>query len=223
MEQLSFTNELCPFCLARRTKIPPPGSRLVFLNNSAIGARGVVADYQEPARNDRFYVKLDHENSNTLCIVDKYRDLYVEEQLLTIPEWMPPLSIQDCELIHRCVQNFVLFMEGSHSRSAIQNAMYGIVECSWSNRLPITGNETWAILQAHGIDNRLRKDAIAFFEFGVGLLTNVKGRRAVMRKRMPAMSKVRYITKAKHDLWERITGRNNEGFLPGHVRVQPET
>jgi hypothetical protein len=127
-------------------------------------------------------------------------ELFLDPLHLIPPPWMPPLSIQDAFILHEMV---LLAAERDLMRT---EAQYPLINVCWSHRLPLSGSEVWAMLEAHGCDPIARPVVIERFDFGVGLLVGTQGRPPVKKRRMPALSKGRYLTARKKADWQRLFG-----------------
>lgn len=198
----------CPYCLAAKTPWPAIGRSLIFLSETDVGQVGVVVkDAWGTCPPDRFLVRMAYEKHPTMLrMVRPRHELYLEVCSLLIPDWMPPLSIEDNAHLHERLLLRHGDLVAVQDRSAFRGLLASIVDVCWRCRLPLTGQEIWLLLEAHGVDARWRQEVIELFAFGIELLTGSNGRPAVKRRRMRPMSQGRYLTKGDRELRLRIFG-----------------
>ena len=197
----------CPYCLAAQSPWPVVGTSLMFLNGIDVGQVGVVVrDKWGTCPSDRFLVKMEYEKqSDVLRMVMPRHELYLDVNLLRIPDWVPSVSIEDNARLH---ERFLCCggLAAAQDRDGFGTAFADVVHVCWQHRLPLNAEEIWLALQAHGLDPHSKARVVELFEFGTGLLVRTHGRPAIKRKRMPPMSRGRYLTKAERELRLRIFG-----------------
>jgi hypothetical protein len=197
----------CPFCLARQHPWPQIGTLITLLSGFDVGQSGVVvADQWGTCPPDRFLVKMAYAESGALRMVMPSHDLFLDVEQLIVPAWMPSLSIEDNGFLHEGLLRSLEGLKAARGRENIGKSLLSVIATCWGRRLPLRGAEFWLLLNAHGIDSHLKSDVIDYFDFGTKLLTQTQGRPAVKRRRMPAMSKGRYLTKAQRALRAEIFG-----------------
>ncbi len=197
----------CPFCLARQHPWPQIGTLITLLSGFDVGQSGVVvADQWGTCPPDRFLVKMAYAESGVLRMVMPSHDLFLDVEQLIVPAWMPSLSIEDNGFLHEGLLRSLEGLKAARGRENIGKSLLSVIATCWGRRLPLRGAELWLLLNAHGIDSHLKSDVIDYFDFGTKLLTQTQGRPAVKRRRMPAMSKGRYLTKAQRALRAEIFG-----------------
>jgi hypothetical protein len=199
----------CPFCLARQHPWPQIDTLITLLSGVDVGQSGVVvADQWGTCPPDRFLVKMAHHESGTLRMVMPSHELFLDVKQLVVPAWMPPLSIQDNGFLHESLLRSLEDIKAARGRESVGKSVLSIIATCWGRRLPLRGAELWLLLNAHGVGSELKSDVIDYFDFGMKLLTQTQGRAAVKRRRMPAMSRGRYLTKAQRALHVEIFGHD---------------
>ncbi len=188
----------CPYCLAEQHLWPPIGTSIIFLNGIGVGQSGVVvADRWGTCPPDRFLVKMPNAKVGTLRMVMPTHELFVDVKLLSVPTWMPPVSIEDNAFLHRSLLHSLDKLTAACDCGVVGEALGEIIATCWRRRLPLEGVDIWPLLKAHGVDANFEANMADCFDFGIRLLTRTQGRTGVKRKRMVAMSKGRYLTGAK--------------------------
>jgi hypothetical protein len=199
----------CPYCLASLHPWPPIGTTIIFLNGSVVGQSGmVVADQWGTCPRDRFLVKMSYDETGKLRMVMPSHELFLDAEMLAVPVWMPPVSIEDNAFLHNSLPDSLDKLTTECDRGSLGESLHSIIATCWRRRLPLGGADIWPFLNAHGVAPRLKAVVIDYFDFGTRLLTKTQGRSAVRRRRMPAMSKGRYLTKAQRDLRLKILGHD---------------
>lgn len=199
----------CPFCLAASNRWPIVGTTIIFLTGLDIGHAGkVVEDRPENRRGDRFAVRMPYDRNGVTRSVMPFHDLYLDVNEFSLPTWMPPLSIEDAAHVHDGMLRYLVGTAASRSRRVHKEAIQSLIATCWWRRLPLDGNDIWPMLAAHGVRESAQSLLIQYFEFGLDLLRNLNGRRAIKRKRMPAFSENIYLSKAQRELRYRILGHD---------------
>lgn len=199
----------CPFCTARVDRRPPPGAAIVFLCGSDVGQIGVVSANQ-PGWGDtrQFCVKMNYGHPNHLRIVSPWLELFLAPGTMGVPDWMPPLSIEDACALHEQVLESLRRHPDPRGRKGASDMIRGIISRCWWERLPLSGEEVWRVLAAHGVRPSLGPIAIEYFDFGTGLLVGANGRKSVKRRRMPALLRGRYFSKKGREDWIKLFGHD---------------
>lgn len=136
-----------------------------------------------------------YEEMGTLRMVMPSQELFLDVELLVVPAWMPPVSIEDNAFLHDNLMRFLDELTVACDCEIFGESLLPIIATCWRRRLPLKGVDIWPLLSAHGIGPHLEVSFIGHFDFGTKLLTSAQGRTAVKRRRMLAMSKGRYLTK----------------------------
>jgi hypothetical protein len=199
----------CPFCLARRHPWPQIGTSITLLSGYDVGQSGVVVEDQwGTCPPDRFLVKMAYDESGALRMVMPSHELFLDVKQLVVPAWMPSLSIEDNGFLHESLMRSLEDLKAARGRENVGKLILALIATCWGRRLPLRGTEVWLLLNAHGVGSQLKSDVIEYFDFGMKLLTETQGRPAVKRRRMPAMSRGRYLTKARRTLRAEIFGHD---------------
>jgi hypothetical protein len=206
----------CPYCKAREYQIPQIGQRILFLSPD-YGETGVrVDDRDYNLRLDQFAVKMDYEAIDYMRTVTRFLDLYIVEPFTPLASWMPQFSVQDVLAIHEAILRVLDVHIKSRAQRPLHKSISPIVSACWWQRLPASGHEIWPILVAHGFAETKRGEFIKLFEFGFDLLVRTHGRPPIKRKRMPPLSKGRYLSKGARELYLRHFGHNFEYDIPNN-------
>ncbi|MCP5372659.1 MAG: hypothetical protein H6907_13085 [Hyphomicrobiales bacterium] len=179
----------------------------MFLNGIDVGHSGlVVADQWDTCPFDKFLVKMPYAKEGTLRIVTPGRELFLDVNRFSVPPWMPPVSIEDNALLHQSLIDSLAVLAAAKDQKSVGDSLIGVIDSCWRNRLPLQGTDVWPMVEAHGIPPHRKSDFINLFDFGKNILISTLGRAAVKRRRMPAMSQGRYLTKKQRDLLVRLFG-----------------
>lgn len=196
----------CPFCIAREDRTPTVGERILFLSSDygRTGVRVHSANFRPNA--DEFLVRMDDDPRGYTRSVRQTLYLFVVEPFSPAAPWMPQLSFEDVFAIHesllRACENIM------HSKQPFEDAIIPIVSTSWQFRLPVNGEEIWPMLAVHGFSQTNRQEFIRDFRFGFEFLVRTNGRAPIRKKRMPPLSKGRYLSENQRVLWLKHFGHN---------------
>jgi hypothetical protein len=120
---------------------------------------------------------------------------------------MIPFSIEDVLAVHEAVLRTIdKHVNEGHRR--LEKTIFPIVGACWWQRLPISAEELWPMLTAHGFQANDRSEFSKLFEFGRNLLTRNHGRRPIKRKRMAPLSKGRYLSENAREQWIEFFGHD---------------
>lgn len=182
----------CPFCLARLREVPKIGAEFVLLSSFDIGQRGRVVR-AGPSSLSEIHLRMDGEPPEWLRRVDPVWQLYLEARLFRTLAWAPPLSLEDTLALHEIALD-VLSRPSGRRGPSISDIARAITSVAWWARLPVSADEIWPMLEAHGVRGRGRIEFIRLFDFGQRLLVANHGRKPNSRKRMSPMSRAKYVT-----------------------------
>jgi hypothetical protein len=187
--------------LAANNPWPAVGTTILFLRRENIGQTGVVIeDKFGSCRGGSFLVRLANQGEGVIgSAVMPFTDLYIDVNEFCLPTWMPPVSIEDNAHLHEGMLRYLVRTSASRNRRVRKESIQSLIATCWWGRLPLDGNDIWPMLAAHGVRESDRSFLIQHFEFGLDLLRNVNGRRAIKRKRMPAFSENIYLSKAQRE------------------------
>jgi hypothetical protein len=170
-----------------------------------VGQVGLVVENSEVSRSiGRFLVKLPYGDEHTRTMVDPILDLFVDQDLMTVPTWMPPLSIEDACALHEQVLESLRWPARGRSGKAAAKIVQGVITRCWGDRLPLTGQQVWAVLAAHGAKPSLKLPSIELFDFGMAVLVGSQGRAPVKRRLMAPLSRGRYLSKQGREMWLKL-------------------
>jgi hypothetical protein len=179
----------CPICLSRCGKLPNPGDEIILMSFMA-GATGIVSrvDPGFPFNPGTFLIRLPTDRENVEMIIDPTRDLYANLPLPAIPPWAPPLSLRDAGELDGAIISFCHRCTAKRKWLWVQEAFFGLIGFVWERRFPLTPEELWGVLRAHGVPDRERGRCQRLFKEGLELLTVVRGRKPVKGKRVKALT-----------------------------------
>lgn len=127
---------------------------------------------------------------------------------MSVPSWMVPLSIDDACSLHEQVLDSLNIAEHPAGVDPLLWIAQGLVTRCWCRRLPVSGEEVWRVLTAHGVPTAGRVEFARLFDFGMALLVGANGRPPVRRMRMPPLSQGRYLTRRARALWIKHLGHD---------------
>jgi hypothetical protein len=171
----------CPFCEARMISEVSPGDRLNLTKGPCAGCRATVSGTPD-AMGDEFLVHVDGDPDTTLFRVSYLGDNFVREPLQPLPSWMCPLAITDLLILEERALRGLLRSFESGAKTIRVEAAQALAAVAWWHRLPVTGGQVWAMLEAHGFDKRWQSDFCKLFDFGFSLLVSTHGRKPIRKK-----------------------------------------
>jgi len=180
----------CPFCTAKRIGVPEVGARFRVLTGLYAGRTGTVKKIPEKYSLDPFeiFCHLDGNKSNiqTRIVINHWLIQVLPES--HIPEWAPPLSIQDAAPLDVAVVNFCQQSFSFHKSEPDISSFYELIRIIWRNRLPLQPNELLSILKAHGLPIQFEHELLKIYEIGINLLIHVNGKKPIKKKRVAPFS-----------------------------------
>lgn len=186
----------CPFCLARGRTLPQEGERVRVLfelpsSRRLEGREGTVIEKAEEGalKPREIRVEMDNEPSRFRSMIINIDRLLVET-LPTgpLPTWAPPISLKaagplDLIAMRLCDEE----TPGSHPTPDTR-LMYEFIGYVWKQRLPLTAEEVWAVLEAHGAPLEWRHELIRRYAHGMEALVCIVGRKPFKNRRVPPLS-----------------------------------
>ena len=197
----------CPFCLGIANPDPPAGEELVFICVSEVGQRARVVDELWQGGRPGFLLAMDNEREGWFRIVTPGIDYFVLPDALGQTDWIPPLSIEDNIAVHRAILDGLIQPPARRS-DYVQAMAKRLASTCWHRRLPLSGEEVWLTLSAHGAPGQWRDPFVDSVSFGIGLLVASRGRSLNGRRRMAPFAKARYLTERERELRLRLFGRD---------------
>lgn len=199
----------CPFCRARVDQEPNTGQQILFLSGTDTGQVGThVSAASPPLRMDQFLVKMDYQTDGSFRIVTPLSDLFIVEPFGDVPAWMPPFSIEDALALHEAILMTFDRSRQETGTAAIPLAIHPIVATCWWRRMPISSDEAWGMLAAHGFDVLNPYEFSRFFSFGIELLIATHGRKPIRKRRMEPLSRPRYLPPKQREFWINFFGHD---------------
>lgn len=136
-----------------------------------------------------FLVKADGDQTNTVQIVNPELDLFAPHAPAEpVARWLPPLSMSEAAALDEIVVSVCSrFAELGYDKWHC-DTFYKLINHCWQKRLPLSVDEVWAILAAHGMPIVFEKNARRSYIEGTGLLIYTHGREPIKKKRIPPLS-----------------------------------
>lgn len=174
----------CPFCrTVASPTFPPVGTRIRTLSGIDIGRSGTVTQspLREPLPRNEIIALMDGdpETAEIRIGLKEFERLPASDP----PNWAPPISLRDASDLETLV---IYLCEKGNSPAGWTihwTAYYEVISAIWRRRIPITGDELWSVLHAHGIHDRFAPDLKEFFTRGRDLLIAANGRKPGKKKR----------------------------------------
>ena len=182
-------SEGCPFCRAARSSVPGVGARFRRLSGFEAGRIGTVVQSPapHPLSENEFLAHMDGEPCN-------YHQRILPQDVIELipapepPSWAPPVELRIAAELDRAV---VAFCEaGSVAGGWVLDwpALFEIIRLVWSKRLPLSAEEMWGLLMAHGVPGEWEEEIVGFFQRGRDLLVYAIGKRPVKKYRVQPLS-----------------------------------
>lgn len=181
----------CTFCAARLERRASLGQRIIILNGFRAGMIGTVScvDLDSRYREGTFLVKADGDQTNSQQIVNPEFDLFAPHASVEpIAKWLPPLSMREAaELDEVVVTVCSRFAELGYDQWH-RSILYKLIGHCWRERLPLSDDDIWKILAAHGMPNEFEMDARRSYIEGTELLIFTHGRKSIKKKRISPLA-----------------------------------
>jgi hypothetical protein len=188
---IAGVNSDCPYCIARHISDYRINDLAVMLQASSAGrllrykssnADGVVDQFEW----------LDDPTANMRLMREHWLTLPIEA--LTVPFWLPKLSLRNCFVIDEVAVWFCSESAAGTGFHWDDDRLIEIARTLWHRRLPILPTELSKVLLAHGMPEQYQATAEHLFQFAVSTL--------VATHRRPALKKLRSELPAEQFLYE---------------------
>jgi hypothetical protein len=105
-----------------------------------------------------------------------------------LPAWIPQISLKAAGPLEDYARKLCdKDAPGSHPTPNLQ-LLYRLIECIWLQRLPLTADEVWAVLEAHGAPLDWRSEVTSRYQYGIAALRCVVGRKPFKNRHVPPLS-----------------------------------
>ncbi len=180
----------CPFCLARKVRLPEIGETIRVLSGFSAGVVGKVVPPPPALASEpyRITIRANGDPSKTTRMVNTKANLIERFPGPTVPKWAPPLSLKEAEQVDRRVVMFCEKSTSSRNWYTDFASFNEVIRYIWHERLPLEPLELSRVLQAHGVPRNLQKRLISFFSEGRNLLVFAVGRKPMNKKRVKPFS-----------------------------------
>jgi hypothetical protein len=187
----------CPFCRGRMIASVSAGQRIILLKGMYAGRFATVSD--KPGwSEDEFLVRFDDEDGDTLTRISYRMDNFLCLPMTKIPTWLCHLSIDDLAAIEDACLQLALKYALAKKSTPWSDLLLPIIATVRGRRLPVLSNDVWPTLLAHGFSRKEKANFQRFFNFAI-LLISLNGRAPIKRKRMPPMSRGRYLSPGQQE------------------------
>lgn len=198
----------CPFCRSDFHLDPQLGDQIFFLSGLEMGTWGRVVPAGRTLRVGEFCIQKGLRPLEfSVCHNERDRSLPI--YAYRVPDWMPSLSMEDSLHFHESLFQCLLLPDEGAAPATIFEAVEHVVTCCWSHRLPMTSRDIWQNLKAHGLPDIYQEPICCAYDYGVRLAKNLNGRPPNGRRKMPAMSRIKYLTKGNEALWAQVKRHDN--------------
>jgi hypothetical protein len=189
-------NNYCPFCGSLAWSKPLVGSRVVMLSGYRCGDAAEIVEIEDDG--DVLVCKFDTDPSDYLSRENRKHELILPESLFGVPDWAPPISVEDAGAIHQRMLE-ALFEAFENGDPVPQRRMLqALVASVWSRQLPLAASDIWPMMAAHGWADETQNLVSDRYSFGLGLLELTGGKKPIKRKRMSPFSSFRYTPKSRN-------------------------
>jgi hypothetical protein len=105
-----------------------------------------------------------------------------------LPSWVPPIRLKeagqlDMIAMRMCNEDH----PGSHATPDL-SLLYQLIQYIWHQRLDLTADEVWAVLEAHGAPLDWRSEVMSRYQYGHEALVRVVGKRPFKNRRVAPLS-----------------------------------
>ena len=180
----------CPFCQLATRKLPGIGSQIIFLSGHNCGQIGDVVELGSDQ--DELHYTVPGEPEGWSHRANRRFESFIDLSGFSIPEWAPPVSIEDAHTVHWGLVNAFVQADSEGAVQPLDEALKGLISAVWHHRLPLTAEHVWPMLLAHGWPPQTLLSVKQRYTFGLELLRGATGRRAIKRKAMTPFSSARY-------------------------------
>ena len=170
----------CPFCIARHVDDYRAGDLAVMLHMLDAGRVLRYSTSESTEKVDQFEW-VDEPGPQLRLMRQHWLTLPLE--LLTVPFWLPGLSLRNCFIIDELAVWFC-------SESAVgvgfhweDERIIELARTCWEKRLPVKPSEISKVLLAHGMPTQYQSKAEHLFQFGMATLISSKGRKPMKKLR----------------------------------------
>lgn len=183
----------CPFCKATMLVMPKPGDLIRILTgyDAGIVVRVVGNRYNIPLRKGQFEIRNDNDPPGWTRITSgegRERILFEYMPPSPTPHWAPPIRLRYAGELDEAVIRFWgkgLRRDGTFEPIPV---FYEVIRYIWYNRLPLNSEELWAVLRAHGIDDKWKNRLTQLYQEGMDLLIYATGRKPFKNRRVEPLS-----------------------------------
>lgn len=184
-------NSECPFCIARHISDYRQGDLGLMLHMHDAGRLLRYKSSGPGSAVDRFEW-IDDPGSSLRLMREHWLTLPLE--VLTVPFWLPGLSLRNCFIIDELAVWFCNESAAGDGFHWDDERLIEVVRTCWQKRLPLKPDELSKVLLAHGMPEQYQDRAEHLFGYGIAALVASGGR--------PALKKLRFELPAAKHLYE---------------------
>jgi len=134
-------------------------------------------------------IKADGDRPGIEQIVSPKLDLFaVLDHTRHLPKWLPPLTLREAAELDEVVVTVCKRFQELGTGKWHRGAFYQLIDHCWRKRLPISEDEIWANLGAHGMPKKFEKQTRRSYLEGAELLVYTHGRKPIKKKRVSPLS-----------------------------------
>jgi len=169
--------------------MPQVGVRFRKLSGIDIGRVGTVLESPAPPPlpSLEFLARMDGDPPEVQMRILP-RDIVEPFPFSEPPEWAAPISLADASDLDTIVVDFCNAGRSRNGWNIHCEVFYRVISSIWRMRIPITPNELWRVLHAHGVPDTFEIEIIDFFSKGRDLLVCTHGRKPIKKKRVEPFS-----------------------------------
>jgi hypothetical protein len=169
----------CPYCVARHITEYRPSDLAVMLQASEAGRLLSYKSSQADDQVDQF--EWTDEVGQWRLMREHWLTLPLD--VLTVPFWLPKLSLRNCFIIDELVVWFCNESAAGRKFHWDDDKVIEVVRTCWRKRLPIEPSELSKVMLAHGMPEIYQERAEKLFAFGMRVLIGSEGRRPLKKLR----------------------------------------
>ena len=159
----------------------------MILNDFNAGMTGTIAnvDLDDRFPKTAFLIAADGDRPGVEQIVNTEHDLVaLIGSQVPLPSWLPPLALRDAAELDEVAVWFCDRCSASGQFVWDRTSFYEVIRLCWQRRFPLTPDEVWSVLCAHGMPSELVIESQRTFLEGTELLVYTHGRKAIKKKRV---------------------------------------
>lgn len=184
----------CPFCVARHIAAYRQNDIAIMLHMQDAGRLLRYTCSEKDGDVDQFEW-FDEPGTSLRLMREHWLTLPLE--MLTVPFWLPDLSLRNCFVIDELAVWFCCESAAGDGFHWQDDRLIEVVRTCWRKRLPIRSTELSKVLLAHGMPEQYQERVEHLFEYGTETLIASEGRRPLKKLRLEVTA-----TKHLYETWK---------------------